>query len=240
MPGSGVQPWIPVIGSVAGAAIDAWSQNQTNKANAKNVQDQIAFQDQQSKTSYQRAVDDLKAAGLNPALAYQNGGNSNMPGAAARVDPVISGTAQRFASAVDIYNQLATGSAQRNLINAQATAADASARYTAAQSQVIAPDVKLGEDPDYYKTYRDSRIARNSLDVQTTSNYPNLFRAQIGQIGSATAQAQAAAREAQSRTTLNEQMFQNEWFRKNLSPYINSTAKTLGIFKDVNNLSLPR
>lgn len=60
-------------------------QNREMNFNAQEAQKNRDWQEMMSNTSYQRAVEDMKAAGINPLLAMSNGGASSPGGSAASI-----------------------------------------------------------------------------------------------------------------------------------------------------------
>jgi hypothetical protein len=78
-----------LAGGLIGGVGSYFGQQSANQANAAQSQSQMDFQERMRSNSYQTAVDDMKKAGLNPMLAYAQGGATTPVGATTQVQNAL-------------------------------------------------------------------------------------------------------------------------------------------------------
>jgi hypothetical protein len=159
---SAVSPISSILGAGIGAASSLIGGQQQNAANQAMANQQMDFQERMRRTQYQTTVADLKAAGLNPMLAYSQGGAGTPQGATAQMGNPLGeagNSAREAAMAVAQFNQLRT----QNILTqeqAEATNADANLKRDTSAFTQAQTAREIAQMPGYSKfgQLRDAMI----------------------------------------------------------------------------------
>lgn len=134
------------LAGLAGSAIE-W-------IGGKSIADrQMRFQERMSSTSYQRAVKDMRAAGLNPALAYEQGGAAAPAGASFGM-PDVSGVVTSAMDAVRMKQEIKESNSRIEANEAQAGKANSEREFISKQLDALGLSFAgLKNEADFEKKY---------------------------------------------------------------------------------------
>lgn len=164
--------WPAVIGAVGtlGSAVGSFfagkeskkGQEKANKMNLKIAREQMGFQERMSSTAYQRAMADMESAGLNPILAYSQGGASTPSGSSATMQNESS---PGVSSALDAARMIAEVANLRE-VN----------KNLKAQNEQIYTQSRLNEMQSLAANYRAMLDANSAKNVEVQNK---LLQAQV-------------------------------------------------------------
>jgi len=116
-----------MLGGLLGGVGSYMGQESANQANAAQADKQMQFQKESRESSYQTAVQDMKKAGLNPMLAYQQGGAGNQPGAQAQMQSALGAAVTSATHGLSKIQETQNLASQQELIHSQIDDTNASA-----------------------------------------------------------------------------------------------------------------
>lgn len=189
-----------IMGGLIGGGLSFLGGERRNIAQADQAQQANAFSAQQFASRYQTTTKDMQAAGLNPMLAYSQGGGSPPSGQQASVDDTVTPAVNAFnvgkmnsAQVANIQADTANKSAQADLWRAQAAQANASAGQSSSQvkvnehlvDKIKQETVNLGTENDKAKVVIDNlrqegqNLFKQNLNLTDVGNH---LRAMISEI----------------------------------------------------------
>lgn len=230
---------------IVGGAMSSMGQRSANVANARMAREQMAFQERMASTQWQRGVEDIRKAGLNPALAYGQGGAAAPSGAMAQKQNTLAAAGGSAQAAAETYaNIRATEAAtEKTRTEAQQLRIESLARVQQIQAEAEAAATNARFLTDTYDDrragvyWKQNRMARAQIEKLDNENYV-LAHSRDLRLEELRANIQATlshAAEVDARTVLhryeaprarNLAAVENTWWGK-YRPFVTDGAKAL-------------
>lgn len=207
------------IGAIGAGLLGFGGGERANAANARQAAAQMAFQERMAGSQFQRGVEDMRKAGLNPALAYQQGGASAPTGASAQMDNSLGAGGSSAIQAAQAYASIAATGAQIAKTEAETKQVDLATRT--AEMQVGWQNAILKNRSD-----RDAAITQ----LQAHPDYIILLRKKL-EADLRMAQTNARQGELQIPAMENMSRAANTWWGRYIAPFMGDAGNAARILQ---------